>query len=223
MADEKQDITTVDVEERWSNLQSFVMANKKRVSTIATVLAVAIAGYVGYTFWYLPGQEQEAEVAIYPAQRLFGMDSINKAIPMFQQIADDYGATKVGHTANYYLGVCYFEKKDYQKALDYLEKFNAGDVIISPLAAGLMGDAELQLGHNDQALEDYLTAIKRSDNQLTTPIFLKKAAFVCEQKGDYSQALSLYQNIKTQYHSSQEATDIDKYIARAKAKTGTAQ
>ncbi len=222
MADEKQDVL-LDVESRWSNVEDFFQQNKKRVSTIATVLLVAIAGYVGYTFWYMPGQEQEAEVAIFPAQRLFGMDSINKSMPMFQQIVDDYGSTKVGHTANYYLGVCYFQKKQYQQAIDCFAKFNAGDVMLSPLAAGMMGDAEMQLGQNDAALEDYLTAVKRSNNQLTTPIFLKKAAFVCEQKGDYSQALSLYQNIKTQYHTSQEAQDIDKYIARAKVKSGTAQ
>src|ERR1700722_1689067 len=222
MADEKQDIL-LDVESRWSNVEDFFQQNKKRVSTIATVLLVAIAGYVGYTFWYMPGQEQEAEVAIFPAQRLFGMDSINKSMPMFQQIVDDYGSTKAGHTANYYLGVCYFQKKQYKQAIDCFSKFNAGDVMLSPLAAGLMGDAEMQLGQNDAALEDYLTAVKRSNNQLTTPIFLKKAAFVCEQKGDYTQALSLYQNIKTQYHTSQEAQDIDKYIARAKVKSGTAQ
>jgi tetratricopeptide (TPR) repeat protein len=216
MAEQENDVT-LDIRDRWSNLEAYFMQNKRRVSTIATIIVVAIAGYIGYTFWYLPGQEQEAEVAIFPAQRLFGIDSINKAIPMFQQVADDYGATKIGHTANYYLGVCYFQKKDYQKAIDYLDKFNAGDVMVSPIAAGLMGDAEMQLGHNDQALEDYLKAVKRSDNELTAPIFLKKAAFVCETKKDYAQALSLYENIKTQYHSSQEAQDIDKYIARAKA------
>jgi tetratricopeptide (TPR) repeat protein len=222
MADEKQDVL-LQVEERWSNVESFFHQNKKRISTISTVVLIAIAGFVAYTYWYMPGQEKEAEVAIAPAQRLFDMDSINKALPMFQQIVDDYGSTKVGHTADYYLGVCYFQKKDYQKAIDNLSKFDAGDVIVSPLAAGLMGDAEMQLGHNDQALEDYLTAVKRNDNQLTTPIFLMKAALVCEQKGDYNQALSLYQNIKTQYHTSQEAQNIDKYIARAQAKVGTAQ
>lgn len=222
MTEETNDVM-LNVEEKWSNVETYFQKNKKRVSTIATIVVIAIAGYIGYMFWYMPGQEQEAEVAIFPAQRLFDMDSINKAIPLFEQIADDYGSTKVGHTANYYLGVCYFQKKDYQKAIDYLGKFNAGDVMVSPLAAGLMGDAEMQLGHKDEALEDYLTAVKRSDNQLTAPLFLKKAAFTCEQKGDYSQALSLYENIKTQYHSSQEANDIDKYIARAKAKSGTAQ
>lgn len=222
MADETKDVT-LDVQERWSNVEDYFENNKKRISTIATIIIVVILGFVAYTYWYMPGQEQEAEAAIFPAQRLFGMDSVNKAIPLFESIVDEYGSTKIGHTADYYLGVCYFQKKDYQKAIDYLEKFDAGDVMVSPVAAGLMGDAELQLGHNDAALEDYLKAVKRSDNDLTAPIFLKKAAFVCELKGDYSQALSLYNNIKTQYHSSQEAQDIEKYIARAKVRNGSAQ
>lgn len=222
MAEEKQDIL-LEAEMKLHSAEDFFMKHKKRITTISTVVLIAIAGFVAYTFWYMPGQEKEAEVAIYPAQRLFGLDSVNKAIPMFQQIVDDYGSTKAGQTANYYLGVCYFQKKDYQKAIDYLGKFNAGDVIISPLAAGLMGDAEMQLGHTDQALEDYLTAVKRNDNQLTTPIFLMKAALACELKGDYTQAVSLYENIKTQFHASQEAQNIDKYIARDKVKAGSAQ
>ncbi|HTA83152.1 MAG TPA: tetratricopeptide repeat protein [Bacteroidia bacterium] len=222
MADENKDVM-LDVQARWSNVEDYFQKNKKRVSTVTTILLVVIAGYFGYTYWYMPGQEKEAEVAIKDAQRYFGMDSIKKAIPLFESVVDEYGSTKIGHTANYYLGVCYFQMKDYQKAIDYLDKFNAGDIMVSPIAAGLMGDAEMQLGHNDAALEDYLKAIKRSDNELTAPVFLKKAAFVCELKGDYSQALSLYENINTQYHSSQEAQDIEKYIARAKAHTGSAQ
>lgn len=170
MADQEKD-AVLDIRDRWSNVENYFEENKKRISTITTVILVAVLGFVAYTFWYMPGQEKDAQDAIYPGQRLFAMDSLNKAIPIFQSVADDYGSTKIGHTANYYLGVCYFQKKDYQKAIDYLDKFDAGDVIVSPIAAGLMGDAELQLGHNDEALADYLKAVKRSDNQLTAPIF----------------------------------------------------
>jgi tetratricopeptide (TPR) repeat protein len=113
-------------------------------------------------------------------------------------------------------------KKDYQKSLEYLEKFNAGDVLVSPMAAGVMGDDEMQLGQADKALEYYMTAVKRNDNSYTAPLFLKKAALACETKGDWAQATTLYQTVKTQYYTSQEAQDIDKYIARAKAKAGTA-
>jgi len=220
MADENKDVL-LGVEERWSNIQDYFRANQKRVTTVVTVILIAIAGYAGFKFWYLPGQEEEAELAIYPAQRMFGIDSIRQATAMFEQIADEYGMTKAGHTANYYLGICYYRTHNYDKAIECLEKFDAGDVMVTPMAAGIMGDAEMQLGHSDLALEDYLKAVKRSANDLTTPLYLKKAAMACELKGDYAQALSLYQSIKTQYHNSQEAGDIDKYIARAQAKSGS--
>jgi tetratricopeptide (TPR) repeat protein len=220
MANEKTDVL-LEVEEKWSRLENYFQENKKRVTTVVTVLLLVIAGYAGFKFWYLPGQEDDAELALYPAQRLFSIDSVRQAIPLFEQIADDYGWTKAGHTANYYLGICYYKTKSYDKAIDCLEKFDAGDVMVSPIAVGVMGDAEMQLGHTDQALEDYLKAVKRSANDLTTPFYMKKAAFAYELKGDYAQALSMYQNIKTQYHSSQEAQDIEKYIARAQAKSGT--
>jgi tetratricopeptide (TPR) repeat protein len=226
MADQNENVV-VSSEERWERIEEYFIQNKKRVTTIAAIALIAVAAGVGFFFWYLPGQEEEAEISMYRAQMYFNLDSINMAINGnagtmgFQAIADQYGMTKAGHLANYYLGLCYYDKKDYNKALDYLEKFNAGDVLVSPNAAGVMGDAALQLNQQDKALEYYLNAVKRNDNNFTTPIYLKKAAMVCEMKGDYSQAVDLYQRIKTEYHSSSDAQDIDKYIYRAKAKAGT--
>lgn len=225
MANQEEN-AVVSAEERWERIEDYFIHNKKRVTTIATVILIVVAGAAGFFFWYLPGQEEEAETSMYKAQTYFNIDSINMAINGnasfmgFQSIADQYGMTKAGHLANYYLGLCYYDKKDYQKALDCLEKFNAGDVMVSPNAAGVMGDAEMQLNQPDKALEYYLNAIKRNDNNFTTPLYLKKAAMVCEMKGDFAQAADLYQRIKTEYHSSSQATDIDKYIYRAKAKGG---
>jgi tetratricopeptide (TPR) repeat protein len=227
MADKNKDVL-LGVEERWSRIEDYFQENKKRLSAIGTIVVVLVLGFVAFKYWYLPGQETDAENEIVHAQRYFSIDSINKAISGdktssgFEAIADQYGMTKAGKLANYYLGLSYYMKKDYQKSLDCLEKFNAGDVLVTPMAAGVMGDDEMQLGHADKALEDYMTAVKRNNNTFTAPIFLKKAALAAETKGDWAQAATLYETVKTQYYSSQEASDIDKYIARAKAKAGTA-
>jgi tetratricopeptide (TPR) repeat protein len=225
MADKKDDVI-IDVEERWERIENYFIDNKKPVSIIGTIIVVLVLGFVGVKYWYIPGQEQDAEMAIYHAQAYFAEDSINKAIKGdasnlgFESIADQYSWTPAGRLANYYLGLCYYARKEYQKSLDYLEKFDAGDILVSPNAAGVMGDDEMQLGNKDKALEYYLEAVKRSDNKLTAPLYLKKAAFVSEQTNNYAQAVALYERIKTEYYTSQEAQDIDKYIYRAKAKGG---
>ncbi len=227
MASKKTDDIVLGVEEHLSNLENYYEGHKKPIIIVSSVIAAIILAIAGIYYWYLPSQEQEAEDQIYHAQMYFSQDSINKAIrgdassPGFEAIADEYSWSPAGRLANYYLGLCYYDKKDYRKAIDYLSKFNGGDVLVSPNAAGVMGDAELQLGNKDQALQDYLEAVKRSNNTLTAPIYLKKAALVCEETGNYTRAAELYERIKTEYHTSQEAQDIDKYLYRAKEKSGT--
>lgn len=227
MTSKKKDDIIFDVEERINHIENYYEEHKKPIITGASVVVAIILAVVAFEFWYLPSQEQEAEDQMYHAQMYFSHDSINKAIhgdataTGFEAIADQYNWTPAGQLANYYLGLCYYDKKEYQKSIDYLGKFDAGDVLVSSNAVGVMGDAELQLGHKDQALQDYLDAVKRNNNTLTSPVYLKKAALVCELMGDYAQATNLYQRIKTEYHTSLEAQDIDKYLYRAKAKSGT--
>lgn len=226
MAKKKNDDILLEAEEKWAQLENYLAENKKVVSTVTTIIVVIIAAFCIFKFWYIPGQEKEAEGAIYGAQRYFSMDSINKAIngdgstQGFESIADQYSWTPAGHLANYYLGLCYYDKKDYQKAIDYLDKFDAGDMLVSPNAEGVMGDAEMQLHNPDKALQYYLKAVKRGDNDFTAPLYLKKAALICEMQNNYTEAVTLYERIKSEYHSSQQALDIDKYIYRAKTKGG---
>lgn len=219
---------SMDLEARWGHLEDYLEEHKKTATIISVIVVLIIAGFVTFKYWYIPSQEQDAEMAITHAQNYFAMDSINKAIKGdganlgFQDIADQYGWTAIGNTANYYLGLCYYEKKDYQQAIDYLEKFNTDDVLVSANAKGVEGDAEMQLNQTDKAIEDYLEAAKKNNNEYTAPLYLKYAALAYEVKGDYSNALNLYQTIKSQYYNYAQANDIDRYIARAEAKGGKA-
>lgn len=214
------------VSERWERIENYFEDNKKVITIITTGLAIVVGSFVAWKYYYIPNQEQDAEMAMRRAQNYFAADSVNQAIKGdrgnigFQDIADQYSSTPAGHLANYYLGLCYYQKKDYQQAIDYLEKFNAHDVLVSANAAGVEGDAEMQLNNIDKAIEYYMEAVKRSDNDYTAPMFMKKAAQAYEIKGDYTNALNLYQTIRSKYFNYAEANDIDKYIARAQVKTG---
>ncbi len=215
----------MNVEQRWDRVQNYLDDNKKTITILSIIVTVLIGGFVTFKYWYIPSQEQDAEMAMRRAQNYFAADSVNKAIKGdganlgFQDIADQYGWTPAGHLANYYLGLCYYQKGNYQQAVDNLEKFDAHDVLVSANAVGVEGDAEMQLNNTDKAIEYYMEAVKKSDNDYTAPMFLKKAAQAYEVKGDYANALNTYQTIQKQYFNYAQANDIDKYIARAQAKT----
>jgi tetratricopeptide (TPR) repeat protein len=86
------------------------------------------------------------------------------------------------------------------------------------MATGSIGDANMELGKKDEAIEYYLKAAKQQLNDLTTPLYLMRAAFVYEDQGKFDKAIELYEKIQKEHVKSAEARDIDKYIEQAKAK-----
>ena len=91
-------------------------------------------------------------------------------------------------------------------------------MLLAPVKDGAIGDAYLELGNQEEALNYYKKAYSYDDNELTTPVYKMKAAELLESMNELSEALTLYQEIKKDYPTSTEGTSIDKYIARVKIK-----
>jgi tetratricopeptide (TPR) repeat protein len=108
----------------------------------------------------------------------------------------------------------------YEEALDYLNDFKTKDMLLAPVAEGAKGDAYLEMGNMDNALKQYKKAIAISDNELTTPVYMMKAANLLESMDELEAALLMYRDIKTKYPNSAEGTNVDRYIARVKIKLG---
>ncbi len=102
----------------------------------------------------------------------------------------------------------------------YLKKFSGDDVIVPGMALGAIGDAYVQLNELEKAAKYYMDAANKNKNDFTTPTFLMKAGWTYEILGDWDKAESSYEMIKKDYPRSREARDIDKNLARAKAKLG---
>ena len=155
------------------------------------------------------------------AQLYFQKDSFNLALngdgqyAGFLDIAEEYSSTSIGNLANYYAGLCYLHTDDYENAIEYLEDFSSDDIILSSLALGCIGDAYMELGDQDKALDYYEDAAKNSDNDFTTPRFLMKQATVHELQENYDAALELYNIINDDFRDSREGQNVAKYIARA--------
>jgi len=195
--------------------------NKKNINTAILILIVAVSGYFGLKKFYLEPREQEAQVEMFKAQQLFDVDSFNLAlkgngtIKGFADLANEYSGTKAGNLSHYYAGICMLRTGDFAGAIDMLEGFSSDNALVGPLAAGLLGDAYVENGEVEKGAKQYLKAARMSKNKLTAPVFFKKAGIAFEELKNYSDAADAYSNIKNEYPDAQEATDIDKYIARA--------
>lgn len=135
----------------------------------------------------------------------------------FEGIIDQYGHTDAGNLAKAYAGICYFKMGDTQKALDMLKSFSGGDNMISPAITGLIGDCYVNMGNTKEGISYFEKAAKQADNEVISPVYLKKAGVAYESLQQYPDAVKAYTTIKEKYFTSMEAGDIDKYITRASA------
>lgn len=226
MAKKKGDEPIVDVQGAYSKTEAYVDSNKKTLTIIAVVIFVLFAGYFGYTRLYLFPKEKEASELVWKAEYYFEQDSLDLALLGdgnhfgFLEIAESYSGTRYGTLANYYSGLIYMKKGEYEVAIEHLKDGQLKDDMTASIAIGAIGDCYVELGDYEKALGQFQKAAKHSANQFTAPIYMKKAATVHEELGNYSKALSLYKDIKNKYPNSAEAGTIDKYIARMEAYVG---
>jgi len=159
---------------------------------------------------------------MYIAEQYFEKDSFNLALQGdgnsmgFLDIINDYGITKSANLSNYYAGICYMHLGDYESAIQYLKKFESDDQAIQSIATGNIGDAYLETGRQKEALNMYLKAANRKNNQFVAPIYFMKAGALYEDMKDYKKALQTYETLQRKYPKSTETKDIEKYIARVK-------
>lgn len=223
MAKQINDEPIVDVEQAFSKTELYIEQNKKSLGIIFVAIVALVGGYFAYKFWYVAGEETKARAEMFVAEDYFGKDSIDLAMNGdkngsigFIEIVENYGVTPSGNLAEYYLGMCYLKKGQYEEAITHLEEFDGKDQIVAPLATAGIGDAHMELGRVDEAITFYLKAAEQNNNLFDTPICLKKAGLAYEEKQNYADAVKIYERIKNEYAETTEGREMDKFIARAK-------
>ncbi|MBD78789.1 MAG: hypothetical protein CL840_07705 [Crocinitomicaceae bacterium] len=211
----------VDIGGSYNKAEQFIENNKQTITYVVAAILVVVGGYFGYTKLYVEPLELEAAEQVWKAQSYFDQDSLDLAMygdgnyMGFEEIADEYGATKTGAMANYYMGVILLRKGEYEDAIDYLNNYSGNDIIISAVALGAIGDAYMELDSPDEALNYYKQASQKNANDFTSALYLMKAGKVSEALGDYNDAVGFYQEIKDNYPDTKEGREVEKYLARA--------
>ncbi len=220
----KQDDNLQELESALTKTEQFVEDNSKIISYVVGGIIIVVAAYLGFNKFYIQPKEDEAISQMFMAENYFEKDSFNLAINGdgnylgFLDIIDDYGMTKSANRAKYYTGISYLYLGQYEDALDYLDDFETDDLLLAPVAEGAKGDAYLELGETDSALKQYKKAYAASDNELTAPVYMMKAANLLESMDELEDALALYEGIKAEYPQTTEGTNAERYIARIKTK-----
>jgi len=217
----KNDETLVDIVEVRDQAQNWFEENQTLFVGILAAVVIAIGGYLAYVNLVQNPKIMEAEEQITQAQLQFENDSFALALSNpgagydgFLGIIDNYSGTPSANLAKYYAGLSYLYLGDHNKAIEYLEDFNADGLTLPTLKAGNLGDAYSELGQVEKAKAQYKKASEVMDNDFLSAYYLKKYGEYLEFNGDKEGALQAYNELKTKYPASPDARNIDLYITR---------
>ena len=210
------------VESVLTRTEQFIENHQKTITTIVLAIIIVVGAYLLFNRYHMKPMENEARSQMFRAEQYFAQDSFNLALNGdgnylgFKDIIEEYGITKSANLAHYYAGISHLHLGNYDQAIEHLEDFNVNGKIVEPEKYGAIGNAYLEKGNQEEALDYFEKAMNADDNAFTTPLYMSKAAYVYEQQGEYQRAMELYQKIKRQYPNSTPSQDADKNIARLK-------
>lgn len=207
------------VEQVLSRSEEFIEKYQKQLLLAVAIVVLAVLSVLAFKNFYIDARETQAQNEMAKAQALFAVDSFKVALDGkadfigFKEIASEYSITASGNLASAYAGICYYKLGQYENAIKYLSQFEGDDSYFTTSVIGLIGDAHVEMGNKEDAV-DYFVKAADKENEVLSAVYLKKAGKVYEALGKPEKALEVYTQIKENYPKSNEASDIDKYIAR---------
>lgn len=171
---------------------------KKAIIWVAAVVAVvAIIALV----WYFVAASKankanniiaKADIAAYEMQP----DSVQLAL--YEEAVK--AGSKSGDRAALEVAIRYYQKGDYDKAIDYLKDAKVSSGIVEAGRYSLMGDCYVNKGEYDQALNCYKKAVSAADNNPeVAPFVLVKEANIYREQKNFTQESECYKNIIANY------------------------
>jgi len=217
--EEKINDELANVEHALTSTEAFIEKYQKQILIGVAVVVLVVLSVLSFKNFYLDKREIAAENEMYKSQAAFAADSFKIALDGgresigFKEIASEYSITASGKLASAYAGICSYKLGQYEDAVKYLSKYDGDDTYFKASVIGLTGDSYVELGETSKAVS-YFEKAADLNNAIMSPVYLKKAGLVYESTKEIEKAEKAYTTIKEKYPKSQEAADIDKYLAR---------
>lgn len=197
-------------------------ANKKIVNGVLggiVVLAIVIVAYMNnVNANNLKANTELGKVISYYDQGKYDVaisGNLQENIRGLQSIVDDYGSTKSGELAKFYLANAYFAQANYDKALQYFLSVSVSDEMIT--ASALAGAASCYEAKNDyeKAASSFEKAAFQSTKDVNAAENMFHAARNYLTAGKKEKAAELFKKVKKEFPTSMVAREIDRWIAQA--------
>ena len=204
--------------------ENFFEKNSKMVVVAIVVIFALAAAIFGYKKVIVEPRMTKAQEMLFEAQYQFESQNADFALalngnentPGFAQVVEQYGNTPAGNLARMYAAACSLRLGEFDQAQSYINSFkNVKGVpgeIINAMAAGIKGDIAVENGDNAAAAKLFEQAAKVSENDFTTPMYLRKAALAYKAMGDEAKAEELMKVINEQYPASYDAREAIKLV-----------
>lgn len=199
--------------------ENFFEKHSKMVVIAMITIFVLAAVVFGYKKLISEPRMNAAQEMLYKAQYNFEQQNSDVALalngdentPGFVQVIEQYGNTPAGNLAHLYAAACSIRLGDFEAAEGYIVKFkNVKGIpgeIVNAMAAGLKGDIAVEKGDNAAAAAAFEAAAKVSDNNYTTPLYLRKAAQAYRAAGNEAKAQECLDILIDKYPASVEANE----------------
>ncbi|MDE7006124.1 tol-pal system YbgF family protein [uncultured Alistipes sp.] len=202
----------------------FLERNGRTMSYVILALFLLAALIYGYRAMIVAPRAEKAAAMIAQAQSRFESETPDYELSLlgdangagFLEVIEQFGGTPSGNLAKHYAGICYLRTGDLENAAAYLAKFSPVSgipgAIINAQNFGLQGDVAVEQQDYAKAVKFYNKAVKASDNNLTAPMYLRKAALAEQALGHAAQAAALLEQLLASYPMSMEAREAEKLL-----------
>lgn len=261
-SNKKQDSTETnkidELNEKLTNAGQKIAQNKKKYGWIIAAVLIVASLVCGLLFWWLPMYRASSaklyakaeQTAYYNTKKALNNvnpeDSafINKfndnLLAEYEKIIKSEGNKPGGNQARIAAAEMYYDKGEYKKTIEYLDKVKVKEPMLKGQLLILKGDSYVNLNNLGEAMKCYDECLKESkDYPMVSVRALLKKALVFDAQQKYGDALAVYKQIKKDYPREMEelslqsvnsenpnmpdfdnAFTIDAFIAREEARLG---
>ncbi len=179
--------------------------NTNLILGIAAAVVIIIAG-VSYYLYSSHKAEEQASVELARAMRIYEVGDYQNAIAQLSNVTENYGGSRSGKIARFYLANAFYQIKDYENAEKNFRRFLSGfsgDEHFLAAAQGGVAATLVQRGRLAEAAAAYEKAAKKYDSVLSAGFFIQ--AGHCYARADNpKKAKEMYETVIEKYPQSSE-------------------